>query len=142
MEPLDKPERLRQLSRLEVELVYDTADYPLPAGVRRRDVTSRHLLYRAGDLCLDLRVERDPRSSLTALVGQLANADEPLEPLAGVPVFIMAGERVLARANSNRMGEFQLECEGEASMSLCLQAGDERFIELPVDRRTTKRSAQ
>ena len=44
MEPHDTAERLRDLDRLPVELVFDTADYPRPAGVRRRDESSRHLL--------------------------------------------------------------------------------------------------
>lgn len=133
-------EELRRRPRLPARLVYDTADYPLPPGVRRRDVTSRHLLYQAEALCLDLRLEREPASRRTTLVGQLADSREPLRPLGGAPVVVLTGDRVLARAVSNPMGEFQLEYEAGERVSLCVCAEGDRMIELTVDRRLGKRS--
>ena len=132
MESQDAPERLRKLGRLPARLVFDTADYPLPAGVRRRDESSRHLLYEAGELCLDLRLEHDPESSRTALVGQLADSGDPLRAQAAVPVFVVSGEEVLAQTISNSMGEFQLDYPPRPAPALCLPVGDEQLIEVPL----------
>ena len=55
-------------TRLPLRLVLDTAQSPMNEGVRRRDVTSRHLLYQAEGFYLDLRIERDPRGRQAVLV--------------------------------------------------------------------------
>ena len=132
MEHDDTAERLQNLDRLPVELVFDTADYPRPAGVRRRDESSRHLLYQSGELCLDLRLERQPQSSRTALVGQLADASDPLAAAAAVPVYVVSGEEVVARTTSNSMGEFQLDYEPRRLAALCVPVGGDRLIEVPL----------
>ena len=90
MESRDLPRELHHLSRLPVRLVFDTADAGRPEGVRRRDAGSRHLLYQAGGLCLDLRVERVPGSARLSLVGQIADARDPLKPLPGVSILLTA----------------------------------------------------
>ncbi len=133
----DSLEELRHLKRRTAKLVFDTADHPLPAGVRRRDVTSRHQLYEADDLSIDLLVERR-RGPQALLVGQLASRLDPLKPFPGVMVFLAAGDEMLGRALSNREGEFQLEFEPRRQMTLAVSVGDE-LIELRVDRRATKR---
>lgn len=135
----DRLEELRHLKRRPAKLVFDTADHPLPAGVRRRDVTSRHQLYEADDLTIDLFVEcrRGPRA---LFVGQLASRLDPLKPFPGVTVFLASGDQLLGRALSNREGEFQLELEPRRQMTLMVPIGEE-LVELPVDRRTTKRPA-
>lgn len=135
----DLLEELRRLKRRPAELVFDTADHPLPAGVRRRDVTSRHLLYEADDLTIDLLVERR-RGPRALLVGQLASRLDPLQAFPGVTVVLASGDEVLGRARSNREGEFQLELEPRRHMRLAIPVEDE-LVELPVDRRTTNRPA-
>ena len=133
----DIVEGLRQMKRRPAKRVFDTADHPLPAGVRRRDVTSRHQLYEAGDLTIDVLVERR-RGPRALLVGQLASRLDPLKPFPAVTVFLTSGDELLGRALSNRDGEFQLEFEPRRRMSLSIPVGED-LVELPVDRRTTKR---
>ena len=131
---------LSTVNKLPVQVVFDTAKYPPPNGVGRRDVTSRHILFQTDKHCLDLRVERNPQGFTAELVGQLADRQDPLKPIADIPVFLVSGERILGQATSNRQGEFQVQYLPERHMALCLPIEDDRVIIVPVDRRMTERS--
>ena len=133
MMKLDRLEQLRQQRRLPARLVFDTADRSVAADTRRRESTSRHLLYEVDTLCLDLRLDRRPQSAEVVVVGQLADRDDPLKPLAGLPVFLALEEALLARTVSNRQGEFQVRYESENPVSLCLSLDSDRLIEVPVE---------
>ncbi len=133
MTDFDKLERLRQRNRLPAKLVFDTAGRSMAAGTRRRVNTSRQMLYEIEKLCLDLRLDRQPQSAEAIVVGQLADRDDPLKPLAGLPVFLMSGASCLARTISNRQGEFRLQCEMEEPTSLCLTLDGDRLIEVAVE---------
>lgn len=122
-----------------VRLTFDTADRPLPAGVERRQVTSRHQLYQTEDLCLDLLIERQPATHRSTLVGQVADAREPLRALADVPVALRSGDELLAESVTDPLGEFRLEYEPRRPMRLCFELAAGQVVELPIDRRATKR---
>ncbi len=126
-------------TRLPVRLVFDTAQSPVGEGVRRRDVTSRHLLYHAEDLCLDLRIEREPRGGRAVLVGQLADLGDPLRPVPPLPVFLLSEGEILASTGTNRLGEFQMSIEPRPAMQICFPLAGERLIEVPIDRRMMER---
>jgi hypothetical protein len=122
-----------ELRRLPVRLVLDTGDSPLAEGVRRRDVTSRHLLYQAEELYLDLRLEPDPRASRAALVGQLVDLRDPLRPVPPVPVLLLSEDEVLTRTRTNGFGEFQMDVASHRPLRLCLALDGERLVEVPID---------
>src|ERR1700709_1462078 len=132
-------------TRLPLRLVLDTAQSPVNEGVRRRDVTSRHLLYQAEGLYLDLRSGRDPRGRQAVLVGQLADLGDPLCPVPQSPVLLMSEGEVLASTGTNRLGEFQMTIEPRApraAMRLSLPLAGERLVEVPIDRRMTQRPGE
>ena len=133
MTKFDRLEQLRRQKRLPARLVFDTADRPAAAGTRRRESTSRHLLYEVETLCLDLRLDRPQQSAEAVVVGQLADRDDPLKPLAGLPVFLVSEESLLASTVSNRQGEFQVRYDTENPVSLCLSVDNDRLIEVPVE---------
>jgi hypothetical protein len=122
-------------TRLPVRLVLDTAQTPLIEGVRRRGVISRHLLYQAENLFLDLRIERDPRGPRAVLVGQLADLGDPLHPVPPLPVLLLSQSEILVSTGTNLHGEFQMIVEPRQDMQLCLPLGGERLVELSIDRR-------
>ena len=133
MTDLDSLEDLRRRQCLPAKLVFDTASRPVTPGTRRRTSNSRHLLYQVEDLCLDLRLDRPQPTGESVMVGQLADRKDPLKPLAGLPIFLVSGETVLARTFSNRQGEFRVQYEAQVSLSLCLSQDNDRRIEIPVD---------
>ncbi len=154
MAPTDSPNPFQDRTRLPAKLVFDTAGRTLATGTRRRESSSRHVLYEVEDFCLDLRLETSPQSAAMIVVGQLADRQDPLAPLAGLSVFVMAEDTLVARTTSNRQGEFQLSIDSASEaeqgerpsstldnrglktfqdlMSLCLPFGDEEFVEVPL----------
>lgn len=130
-------ERLRRLNRVSARLLFDTADHPASQGIRGGEADSRHLLYEVEQLCLDLRLDYASLSSQTVLVGQLADRHDPLKPMTDVPVFLLAGDKVLANTVSNRQGEFQMQYEPDGIdsggvVAVCMPVGEDRLIEVPV----------
>jgi hypothetical protein len=126
-------------TRLPVRLVVDTAQSPLSEGVRRRGVISRHLLYQAENLFLDLRIERDPRGRRAVLVGQLADLGDPTRPVSPLPVLLLNEDEVLVSTGTNRHGEFQMIIEPRQEMQLVLPLGGGRLVEVSLDRGTMER---
>lgn len=123
---------IAELKHLQVRLVLDTGESPLAEGIRRRGVTSRHLLYQAEDLYLDLRLEPEPRSSRVSLVGQLVDLRDPLRSVPPVTVLLLSGDEVLAQTCTNGFGELQMELGPHPSLRLCLALDGERLVELPI----------
>jgi hypothetical protein len=123
--------------RVPIHLIYDSIREPLPVGMRSSDRLTRRALYQAENFFLDLRLERDPGSPRLNLVGQLANCDTPAQQPCGVLVLLAAGEDVVARAVTNRFGEFELEYEPAANLRLLLPIDvSGGRIELPLSRMT------
>jgi hypothetical protein len=123
--------------RVPIHLVYDSIREPLPAGIRSSERLSRRALYQAENYFLDLRLERDPGSPRLNLVGQLANCDTPTQQPCGVLVLLAAGEDVVARAVTNRFGEFELEYEPAANLRLLMPIDvSGGRIELPLSKMT------
>ncbi|MBW8873944.1 MAG: hypothetical protein JF614_03195 [Acidobacteria bacterium] len=132
METFDS-KTIAALTRLPARLVLDTGESPLAEGVRRRDVTSRHLLYQAEDLYLDLRLEPDLRAGRAALVGQLVDLRDPARPVPPAPVLLLSEDEVLTQTRTNDFGEFQMDLAPHRSLRLCLALDGGRLVEVPID---------
>lgn len=115
---LQRPEKMRRLPRLLTRLVYDTFREPLPAGARAQRQITQQALYEAGDFSLDLMVEHERGAAEFSLVGQIAHRKEPTKPVAGVPVFLMASGKTVARTVSNQFGEFHMDCQPQEGLQL------------------------
>lgn len=129
-----QPEEAGVLSRILARLVYGGSLEPLPAGVRAQQRLSRQAMYEAGDYSVDLRLEQEPGSSQVTMVGQVADRGQAGQPLQEVPVMLMSGREVVARAVSNRFGEFQIEYQPRKRLRLEVsvkQAG--KRIEVSLD---------
>lgn len=127
------------LPRRIARLVYDSFLDPLPAGVRSGvESSDRHLLYRAGNYSLDLRVERERGSHQMILLGQVADHADPTRPLSELPVYLLSGQSMLRRTVSNSLGEFTLQVEPVKKLRLCIPVAGAR-IELPLSRLTSSK---
>lgn len=127
---LRQPEKIG-FAQVLARLVYDSFREPLPAGIRTGRSASRQVLYEAGEICIDLRLEFENGGALVSLVGQVSNRQQPHQSLAGVPLVLMSGPELLARTLTNQYGEFQLEYEPRTSLSLHL-GSQEHWIQVPL----------
>jgi hypothetical protein len=106
-----KPRGQRARTPVMAHLLFDSFFEALPAGIRSSQSAPRHLMYSAGQLLIELRVEH--RSGRLCIVGQARQRSECEPRVAERGVYILEGARKVARTTSNRFGEFQLEFESE-----------------------------
>jgi hypothetical protein len=110
--------RRSPLQRMFASLVYDSLNDPQPVGVRGTHQISRQVLFHAGEYSVDLRFEHEKGSASMVLVGQISNQNAPEDPMAHLPVILLAGQRELARSMSNSFGEFQMEYVPDTDLRL------------------------
>lgn len=125
---LEQPREVRVLDGLIGRLVFDSFREPLAAGVRSGQRISRQSLYEAGDYAVDLRQEHERGSPQVSVVGQIADRRVPGGSLEGVRVVLSSGDSVLARAVSNRYGEFHMEYTPARDLRLEVGAAPERCL--------------
>jgi hypothetical protein len=89
-----------------------------PAGTRSGSQGSRHVLYKAGNICVDVRVEKAGPS--VNLVGQLADESLPEFPFNGLPVLLISRDRIIDQTTSNDLGEFAFVCQPLSNLVLRL----------------------
>jgi hypothetical protein len=129
-----QPKRSRQFM---AEVLFDSFREPLPAGVRSAASSSRQLLFGLEDLRIDLRLEPKIDSENVSVIGQILDAADPTKSHVTASVALLKAGRVVSEANTNRLGEFQLECGLASRMELrvTLLSGKEAYIPLvdPTD---------
>jgi hypothetical protein len=118
--PATEVAAIPKLRRLAARLIFNPQAEPLPVGIRSEYRPVRQMVYEAGDYCVDLRVDSDRDSTHVTLVGQIANQSAPAKPLAGTPVILMSGKRMVCETVSNDFGEFCLEYTPKPNLRLCL----------------------
>jgi hypothetical protein len=130
---LHKPAPARPHPRLLARLVTDVFRQPLLAGVRGSSGSPRQLLYRAGRIMIDMRVEPQPGSETLSLVGQVMNSGAPGQGIQDVPVLLLSGREPKAGAITNRFGEFHLEFPAQKSLRLSISMADGKEIIIPLE---------
>ena len=102
--------KVQRVSALDhfAELLFDSAFQPSATGVRAGGVGCRMLLYRSGDVRVDMRMERRC-SNRVNVIGQILDMNVPDQVVGHAPVSLVEGSRSLIRTFTNELGEFQLD---------------------------------
>lgn len=125
---LKKPETVNLVSVM-ANLVFDSFLQPLPAGVRQTLLTERQVLYQAGEMHLDLKIEKTNDEDACLIVGQLMPQDSRQDQ--PVPVFkaiLREGNRTLQATYSNELGEFVFHVVPKKSYDLEILLTDSKKI--------------
>jgi hypothetical protein len=88
-------------------LIYDTFDQPLLAGVRRVGVPSRQLLFRSGDVDVDVKIESARPNDRISLIGQVLSSEPKF--FDNTPVNLESHGIVRYRTRTNVVGEFSFD---------------------------------
>lgn len=116
-------------------LLFDTFRQTPASGVLRSGTSgSRHLLYRAGDLTTDLRLESSARRERILLIGQLADARRPSSGLSEARISLFCGPHELGAMHANEWGEFQYEFERRDDLTLSVVLRHRPAVLIPLDR--------
>ncbi len=138
---LQQPEKVYLIPAVVARLVYDSFRDPLPAGVRVRHRVNRHALYHAGDYNLDLHLQHERGTRSVTLIGQVASRKAPVEQMAGVPVYLVSGKKVVEKGTTNQFGEFQLHYKPDRQLRLYVPVTDRKRIEIQMSRFSARKPA-
>lgn len=109
---------------LVAQLLFDSSLAPVRVGVRSSAANPRQLLFGSGEYRVDLRIEPQDDADTVALLGQILHASNPGRNLGSVAVSLNEGRRVLAKSQTNSLGEFQLQCDLKPTLELRLMLPD------------------
>jgi hypothetical protein len=88
-------------------LVFDTYDQPMLAGMRRVGAPPRQLLFRAGDVDVDVKIESMEANDRITLVGQVLSSNDKF--FDNTPVKLESHGIVRYRTRTNVVGEFSFD---------------------------------
>ena len=108
-------------------LLFDSFLEPVPAGLRSSQSSPRQLVYSAGSLLIDLRLER--RVGRISIVGQAQRRSPSGRRIAPTEVLLVQESKRVARTRCNQFGEFQFSLRSEAGehVSIILK-GPKTFV--------------
>jgi hypothetical protein len=120
--------------RFEIpRLVFDSLWQPAAVGVRSASSAPRQVLYSAGAIAIEMRLEPLPNSELINVTGQISNAALKGEGLAGISVLVNTVKRKVAEARTNQFGEFQLSFVPETGLRISFAFENEKDLSIPLD---------
>ncbi len=126
--PVGVGSRVREIA----QLILDSFEQPILAGVRSTNSAARQLLYKAGPFQIDVRLEPVLGSGRVWLVGQVMDAEAPGKGLHELPVILRSGDQKRARTTTNQFGEFQLEFEPAEELHISFELSREMEVVIPL----------
>jgi hypothetical protein len=115
------------------QLVFDSFREPGLAGVRSGHGPSRRLMFRAGEVMIDLSMESANRRSHVMLVGQVLDTATSGAGIGEVPVLLLNGRETLAKTRTNMFGEFQMECAENKNLQISVGVTVNKDVFIPLD---------
>jgi hypothetical protein len=108
-QPLLQPKQTvrGKLRKIVASLIFDTYDEPMLAGVRRVGAPPRQLLFRAGDVDVDVKIESMEANDRISLVGQVLSNTEKF--FDNTPVKLESHGTVRYKTMTNFVGEFAFD---------------------------------
>jgi hypothetical protein len=95
------------LPRFIASLIFDTFDQPMFAGIRRVGAPPRQLLFRAGEVDVDVKIESMEANDRITLVGQVLSGATKF--FDNTPVKLESHGIVRYRTKTNVVGEFSFD---------------------------------
>ena len=93
-----------KIRKIVASLVFDTFDEPMQVGVRRVGAPPRQLLFRAGDVDVDVKIESVEANDRISLAGQVLSNNEKF--FDNTPVKLESHGMVRYKTMTNVVGEF------------------------------------
>jgi len=106
-QPVMQPESKGTIRKIIASLVFDTFEQPMLAGVRRVGAPPRQLLFRAGDVDVDVKIESMEANERITLVGQVLSSGAKF--FDNTPVKLESHGIVRYRTRTNVVGEFSFD---------------------------------
>ncbi len=106
-QPVIQPASGGKIRKFIAALVFDTFDQPALAGMRRVGAPPRQLLFRAGDVDVDVKIESMEANDRITLVGQVLSSGAKF--FDNTPVKLESHGIVRYKTRTNLVGEFSFD---------------------------------
>ena len=106
-QPVMQPAAGEKPRKIIASLVFDTFNEPTLAGVRRAGTAPRQLLFRAGDVDVDVKIESMEANDRITLIGQVLSGTSKF--FDNTPVKLESHGIVRYRTRTNVVGEFSFD---------------------------------
>jgi hypothetical protein len=106
-QPVIQPASGSRIRKIIAALVFDTFDQPALAGIRRVGAPPRQLLFRAGDVDVDVKIEAMEANDRITLVGQVLSSGAKF--FDNTPVKLESHGIVRYKTRTNLVGEFSFD---------------------------------
>ena len=106
-QPVMQPSAGGKIRKIIAALVFDTFEQPALAGVRRVGAPPRQLLFRAGDVDVDVKIESMEANDRITLVGQVLSSGAKF--FDNTPVKLESHGIVRYKTRTNLVGEFSFD---------------------------------
>ena len=106
-QPVMQPAAGGRIRKIIAALVFDTFEQPALAGVRRVGAPPRQLLFRAGDVDVDVKIEAMEANDRITLVGQVLSSGAKF--FDNTPVKLESHGIVRYKTRTNLVGEFSFD---------------------------------
>jgi hypothetical protein len=112
-------------------LVFDSLQ-AAPAGVRATGGFSRHLLFAADSMAIDLHIETASKAGWFLLAGQIADSSRPDQLPRPIELSLVEGDTEISAFQTNEFGEFHCTFDRRRDLTLlfALEGGE---VALPLD---------
>jgi hypothetical protein len=120
-------------SAIVATLVFDSLRQAMPAGMRASAAASRHLLYAASPLAIDLHLDSGRRPGRFTLAGQIADGTHPEQPPQNVRLALLSNDVTVMTFEATRLGEFHCEFERRDNLVLLILIEGREPIVIPLD---------
>lgn len=116
---------------LRALLVFDSFRNAVAAGVRGAAAAPRQLLFVAGPISVDLRLEQSD-SAHTLLIGQVARHAACAADAGICRITMLKGDRQTAATSTDHLGEFELRFEPHDDLVLLVATPDGATVRLQL----------
>jgi hypothetical protein len=112
-------------------LVFDSHQ-AAPAGIRAAATFSRHVVFDAESLVIDLHIETGSRAGWFLLSGQIVDRRNPARPVDSIWLSLVDDRLEISTFQTNQLGEFKCTFDFRRSLKLMVYAGRD-VVALPIE---------
>ncbi len=114
-------------------LVFDSLWRPAAVGVRSTPSIPRQVIYRAGEIVIEMQLEPVPNSERVNIAGQISHTAREGADLAETPVVVSGSQGRVAETSTNRFGEFQLGFVPERNLRISFEVDNDKKLSIPLE---------
>jgi hypothetical protein len=120
--------------RFEIpRLIFDSLWRPAAAGVRAGSGGPRQMIFRAGEIAIEIQIQPEPQSDRVSIAGQVSDASQQSEGVAEIPVVLAGPNGKIAEASTNQFGEFHISYSPETGARISFTVAGQRDLSVPLD---------